>query len=74
MNLRTCPDCRGTGRHWRPPGARTEIVPIASTTTEELGTDCTGFETRELPEYDQCELCQGMGKVQCFTAEVAKGR
>lgn len=71
MNIRQCPDCRGRGKFWRPPDTRTEYRMISrpGNSTE------SRIETVELPEYETCFLCGGVGTVECVkvAARAEKG-
>jgi len=73
--VRTCPDCRGKGRIWVPLCSRHQITDVTYLDTTNLGECLTTprFHEELLPEYRECRLCAGSGKIKCYAAEAAKG-
>lgn len=69
MSIRQCPDCGGKGRYWRREDQRLCIwtVPVPPNQTAD-----TGIRTKILPEYYDCELCGGKGRIECQRIAEAK--
>ena len=68
MNIRQCPDCKGRGRLRRDRQERTLVhyhpQPVGSTDTSR-----TGITFEQLPEWRECGLCGGTGRVNCGRVE-----
>ena len=61
MKIRKCPDCHGKGQLWRPHNMRKEIYEWSDPS---ISSTACGFITKTLPEYYDCLLCKGSGRVQ----------
>jgi len=72
MTIRQCPDCKGRGNFWR---HSCERITYEVWSSPEVSSTAFGYKRVELPEYRECELCNGIGEVECSPAEkmVAKG-
>ena len=65
MPIRTCPDCRGTGKHFVPPSQRESWHWYPD---PHVSSTAGAYRVIRLPEYCECLLCCGTGEVECVAA------
>lgn len=63
MTIRQCPDCKGRGRFWRPPRARIGLSYFVA--QPEISITAGYWYEERLPEWYDCDLCGGKGRVMC---------
>lgn len=66
MVIRMCPDCKGSGKHWRPPNRREQYSVVEHPEISSTAISCC---RTILPEYEQCWLCAGVGEVEMSRIE-----